>query len=122
MAAKKRTISIRLDAEAEARLSRAASIAHQSRGAFLQSAGEARARQVLLSWAVDRYREGDTSFSALAAATGLAVEEIMSAIGHTDRAIALEQFLASCRSVAEATATPSFLTEAQSAVAGLAGR
>ena len=119
MATKKHTISVRLDAEAEQRLTQAARIVHQSRGAFLQSAGEAKARQVLLDWATSRYRAGDSGFSELATQTGLPVEEIMFAVGDQHRTDALAQFLASCRTVAEASANPAFLERAQAAVAAV---
>ena len=49
MATKKRTISVRLDDEAKQQVERAAKLLRQSSGAFLEKAGEERARVVLLS-------------------------------------------------------------------------
>lgn len=121
MPTKKRTISVRLDEEARCRVERAARLLHQSSGAFLGEAGEARARQVLLDWAVDRYRRGEASFSELAEDTGLAVEEIMAAMGGRDREQALAMFLASCRTVAELRGNPEFLRLAQESVKSLTG-
>ena len=116
MATKKRTVSVRLDPAEARRLEQAARLMRQSRGAFLQRAGDAAARQILLEWAVSRYRQGDASFSELAGRTGLAVEEIMTALGDQGREEALAQFLASCRTVAEIEGNPAFLRRAQEAV------
>lgn len=117
MAARKRTVSVRLDPAAERRLEQAAKLLHQSRGAFLQRAGDATARQVLLEWAVARHRRAEASASELAEQTGLAVEEIMAARGDGGKDEALAQFLASCRTVAETQANPEFLRLAEEAVA-----
>src|SRR5437773_2079341 len=108
MPTKKQTVSVRLDDAARLRLDRAARIANQSAGGFLETAGQERARRVLIDWALQRYRQGDTSFSELAADTGLAVEEIMQAAGTSGANAALEMFLASCRSIAEANDDPQF--------------
>lgn len=116
MATKKRTISVRLDDEAKQKVEKAAKLVRQSSGAFLEKAGQERARQVLLEWAVDRYRRGEASFSELADETRLAVEEIMEATGSRGKEDALEMFLASCRTVAEARNNPEFLRLGQEAV------
>ena len=100
-------------------MAQAARLMHQSRGAFLRRAGDTTARQVLLEWAVSRYRQGTTSLSELADQTGLAVEEIVAALGDQGREEALAQFLASCRTVAEAQDNPAFLRLAQEAVESL---
>ncbi len=121
MATKKRTISVRLDAPAARRLERAAGLMKQSRGAFLEKAGDETARRVLLDWAVARHRRGDRSFSELADETGLAVEEIMEAIGRHDREAALVMFLASCKTVAEAEDNPEFLRLGREAVEAIVG-
>lgn len=117
MATRKRTISVRLDAAAERRLELAARLTNQSRGAFLESAGDTRAREVLLQWAATRFEGGEASLSELAEHTGLVVEEIMVALGDHRREAALEQFLASCRAVAESEDKPEFLRLGQEAVA-----
>ena len=119
MAVHKHTVSVRLDPQAELRLEQAARLTRQSRGAFLLHAGDERARQVLLEWAVVRYRQGDVSYSELAEQTGLAIEEIMRALGQEGRDEALAQFLASCQVVAEAEGNPAFLELARDAVATL---
>jgi uncharacterized protein (DUF1778 family) len=116
MPSKKRTISVRLDDEAKQKVEKAAKLLRQSSGAFLEKAGQERARQVLVEWAVGRYRRGEASFSELAEETGLAVEEIMEALGSRGREDALEMFLASCRTVAEARNNPEFLRLGQEAV------
>ena len=116
MVTKKRTISVRLDDAAKRRVERAARLLKQSSGAFLEKAGEERARHVLLAWAVDRRRRGEASFSELAAETGLAVEEIMLAMGSQGKQEALDMFLASCRTVAEASGNPDFLRLSEEAV------
>ncbi len=116
MATRKRTLSVRLDSAAERRLEQAARLMHQSRGAFLQQAGDVAARRVLVEWAVARYRQGGISFSELAEQTGLPVEEIMAAMGEGGREAALAQFLASCRAVAETRRDPDFLRLAREAV------
>jgi hypothetical protein len=116
MTTNKRTVSVRLDSDAARRLEKAARLAKQSRGAFLEKAGDATARRVLLDWAVDRYRQGTHSLSQLAEETGLAVEEIMEALGAENRDVALEMFLASSATVAETTQNPEFLRLAREAV------
>ncbi|MSQ15691.1 MAG: hypothetical protein EXR50_07505 [Dehalococcoidia bacterium] len=88
----------------------------QSAGAFLERAGEAQARQILLARAADQCRSGETIFSELADETGLAVEEIMLAMGSQGKQEALEMFLASCRTVTEARGTPEFLRLGKEAV------
>ncbi len=119
MTTKKRTISVRLDDRAKQRVQRAARLLRQSSGAFLEKAGEERARRVLLEWALGRYRAGQRSFSALAEETGLAVEEIMEAAGSRGREDALEMFLASCRTVAQTRGNPDFLRLGQEAAKGV---
>jgi uncharacterized protein (DUF1778 family) len=116
MATKKRTISVRLDDEAKQQVERAAKLLRQSSGAFLEKAGEERARAVLLEWAANRYRRGEASLSELAEETGLPVEEVMEAMGSQGREEALEMFLASCRTVAETRGNPEFLRLGQEAV------
>ena len=116
MVTKKQTISVRLDAAAKQRVERAAKLRKQSSGAFLEQAGEQHARQVLLAWAVDRQERGAASFSELAAETGLAVEEIMLAVGSRGKQEGLDLFLASCRTVAEASGDPDFLRLGEEAV------
>ena len=117
MLSKKRTISVRLDPEAARRLDKAAELMKQSRGAFLERAGDQTARRILLDWAVTRYRQGGSSFSQLAEETGLAVEEIMEAMGQQGQEAALEMFLVSCQTVAEVQNKPEFLRLAREAVA-----
>ena len=116
MPTRKRTISVRLDDVVKQRVERAAKLLKQSAGAFLEKAGEEQARQTLLAWAVNQHRRGEASFSELAAETGLAVEEIMLAMGSQGRQEALEMFLASCGTVAEARANPEFLRLGNEAV------
>jgi uncharacterized protein (DUF1778 family) len=81
----KQTISVRLDNKAKLKVERAARLMRQSSGAFLEKVGTERAHQVLLDSAVSRHRQVEASFSELAEETGLAVEEIMEAVG--DRGI-----------------------------------
>lgn len=120
MVTKKRTISVRLDADSERRLERASKLTHQSRAAFLEKAADDRARQILLGWAVERHRAGAESLSQLAEGTGLALEEIALAAGHTDREQALHMFLASCDAVARRLDYPAFLQMGRAAVESLA--
>jgi uncharacterized protein (DUF1778 family) len=100
MATTKRTISVRLDDRAEQQVEKAAKLLKQSKGAFLGKAGEERAREVLLEWAINRHHRGEASFSQLAEETGLAVEEIMDAMGQQGKEEALEIFLTSARAAA----------------------
>ena len=115
MVTAKRTVSVRLDPSASHRLDRAASLLKQSRGAFLEKAGDEAARRVLLDWAVTSHGQGDRSFSELAAETGLAIEEIMAAAGQRDRESALAMFLAGCKTIAETENRPDFLRLAEEA-------
>jgi uncharacterized protein (DUF1778 family) len=112
----KHTVSVRLDTEAARRLEQAARLTKQSRGAFLEKAGDERARSILLQWAVERHRNGDRSLSELAAETGLAVEEIVEALSRHGQQAALAMFLSSCRTIAQAEARPEFLWLAEEAV------
>jgi hypothetical protein len=107
---------VRLDPPTARRLERAAGLTKQSRGAFLETAGDETARRILLDWAVSCHRRGDRSFSELADETGLAVEEIMEAIGRLDRESALAMFLTSCKTVAETEDNPDFLRLGEEAV------
>lgn len=109
MATKKRTISVRLDDAAKQRVERAAGLLKQSSGAFLGKAGDEEAHRILLAWAADRHHQGKASLSELALETGLAVEEIMLAVGGGNRQEGLDLFLSSCRAVAEATGNPKLL-------------
>jgi len=65
---------------------------------------------------VGRHRRGEASVSELDAETGLAVEEIMLAIGSQSEQEGLHLFLASCRTVAEASGNPDFLGLREEAV------
>ena len=112
----KKTISVRLDDAAKRRVERAARLLKQSASAFLEKAGEEQAGHVLLTWAADRHRRGEASFSELAEETGLGVEEIMLAVGSQGKQEALDMFLASCRTVAEARGDPDFLRLGEEAV------
>src|SRR2546427_10610651 len=94
MPTKKRTISVRLDDAAKRRVDRAAKLSKQSAGAFLEKAGDAQARDLLLTWATNRHRSGGESFSELAAETGLDIEEIMRAMVGDSQQEALAVFLA----------------------------
>jgi len=119
MATETRTVSVRLDPDAGKRLDKASALMRQSRGGFLEKAGDEAARRVLLEWTARRYRQGGGTFSELAQESGLAVEEIMEHLGDEERSAAMEMFLASSRTVAEAQNDPAFLEMAQQAVASL---
>ena len=116
MPSKKRTLSVRLDPLAERRLERAAALRKQSRGAFLERAGDELASRVLLDWAVERYREGELTFSELAEQTGLPIEQIMDAVTERAGDAGHEMFLASCKALAEVEHDPAFLQLARRAV------
>jgi hypothetical protein len=115
-----RTISVRVGPEVERRLERAASLMKQSRGAFLQKAGDETARRILVDWAAKRHRNGEKTFSELAVETGLTIEEIMAAVGRAGQAEGAGMFLASARVVAETMNSPSFLRMAEHAAAVVA--
>jgi hypothetical protein len=85
------------------------------------------ARRILLEWAIDRYIEGNHSFSELAEETGLSVEEIMTAmegVGDRDRATALaamwdrshdeasDMFLTAAESISRINNDPAFAQRA----------
>ena len=69
----------------------------------------------LISWAIERHKRGEMSFSELAQETGLAIEEIMAAAGNTP-VQELEMFLASCRALAEANSDPEFFRLSEDAI------
>jgi hypothetical protein len=116
MVSTKHTVSVRLASDAERRLRKAAALLKQSQGAFLEKAGDDRAREILREWAAARYREGNRSFSELAEDTGLAVEEIMDSLAEGDRQGALDMFLTSCQSIATTERRPEFFHLAEEAV------
>jgi hypothetical protein len=91
MLAKKLTVSVRLDPTAARRLKREAQLKKQSRGAFLEQAGDESAHRVLLEWAVAPHRAGLTSFCDLAEDTGLAIEELLAAAGGQDQDVEAHQ-------------------------------
>ncbi len=117
MPTSKHTVSVRLDPDSARRLERAARLLRQSQGAFLSRAGDETARRVLLDWAVLRYRSGERSISELAEESGLAVEEIMGAVGSVDPDGALSTFLANAQTAAELEGDADFLRLAHEAVA-----
>ena len=74
----------------------------------------------LLDWAIAQYRQGLKSFSELTDETGLAVEEIMTSMDSYGRKQAIDAFLASCRTVADAQNNPDFLRMATAVAKALA--
>ena len=119
MPTKKLTVSVQLDPISARRLERAAGLKQQSRGAFLEQAGDESARRILLEWAVSQHRAGTKSVSELADETGLAIEEIMAAAGSQDQEAALALFLASSRTIAATEQHPEFPRLAEEAVAAV---
>lgn len=97
MPTNKETVSVRLPAASKRRIEQSARLQKQSAGAFLETAGKARARDVLIEWAVEKHRLGEATFSEVAQETGLSVEEIMSAPSRDDWREGLDAFIASCR-------------------------
>ncbi len=116
MGTKLKTVSVRLRDEAGARVSKAAQLARQSKGAFLARAGEEAARRILLDWAVERHASGEASLSELAAETGVPVEAISQHASGQRSEEATEMYLTSARRLAEALKTPRFYAEAKRAV------
>src|SRR3989454_7078169 len=113
---KLKTVSVRLGDQAGVRVSKAAQLARQSKGAFLARAGEEAARQMLLEWAVQRHASGEASLSELASETGVPVEAIAQHGSQQRCAEATEMYLTSARKLAEALKTPLFYAEARQAV------
>ena len=116
MGTKLKTVSVRLQDEAGARVSKAAQLARQSKGAFLARAGEEAARQMLLEWAAKRHASGEASLSELAAETGVPVEAISQHASAKRSDEAAEMYLTSARRLSGALKTPRFYTEAKRAV------
>jgi predicted transcriptional regulator len=116
MGTKLKTVSVRLGDQAGARVSKAAQLARQSKGAFLAQAGEEAARTLLLEWAQQRHASGEASLSELAAETGVPVEVIEEHVSGQRSAEATEMYLTSARRLAEALKTPRFYAEARRAV------
>lgn len=116
MGTKLRTVSVRLDDRASARVDRVARLLRQSKGGFLAQAGDEAAQRVLLDWAGQQYRAGAASLSELAAETGLALEAIARHVSSLGAEEATELFLASTRKLAETFGRPDFYASAQKAV------
>ena len=116
MGTKLKTVSVRLGDQAGARVSKAAQLARQSKGAFLAEAGEEAARKMLLDWAVQRHASGEASLSELASETGVPVEAIAQHESGRRSAQATKMYLTSARRLAEALKTPRFYAEAKRAV------
>lgn len=115
MGTKLKTVSVRLEDRAGARVSKAAQLARQSKGAFLASAGEEAARNLLLQWAAQRHASGEASLSELAAETGVPLEAIAEHISGLRSEEATGMYLASAQRLAEALNTPGFYTAAKRA-------
>lgn len=77
----KYTLSVTLDAEASNRVEKAAALLSETPAVFLAHAADDAARRVLTDWAVQRYFGTDRTYGQVAEETGLAIEEIMDAIG-----------------------------------------
>ena len=119
MVARRTAISVRLDEIAQEQVGRAARLLNQTPAAFLQRAGAETARQVLLAWAVGRYREGGGTFNELAEETGLSVEAIMRGMTRDDRDEALDFYAAAARTAARLVGDDEFSRAAQAAAADL---
>jgi len=119
MATKLKTVSVRLGDEAGVRVSKAAQLARQSKGAFLARAGEQAARQMLLDWAVQRHAGGEASLSELAFETSLPLEVIAEHASEQHGAEAVRMYLTSARRLAKALNTPRFYEEAKRAAKSL---
>ena len=115
--ASRQTVSVRLDDDRRRRIEKAAAIVDEPASDFLAQVADRRAHNVLLDWAVDRYRTGETTFGELADETGLAVEEIMLAMGRWGRDEALDRFLDHCKALARRHHSPVLLELAERAVA-----
>jgi len=115
MGTKLKTVSVRLGDEAGARVSKAAELARQSKGAFLAQAGEQAARQMLLDWAVQRHASGEASLSELAFETSLPMEVIAEHAGKERGSEGIEMYLTSARRLAKVMKAPRFYEEAKRA-------
>ena len=115
MGTKLKTVSVRLGDEAGARVSKAAELARQSKGAFLARAGEQAARQMLLEWAVRRHASGEASLSELASETSLPLEAIAEHAGKQRSSESIQMYLTSARRLAKAMKAPRFYEEAKRA-------
>ncbi len=115
MVTKLKTVSVRLGDEAGARVSKAAQLARQSKGAFLARAGEQAAQQMLLDWAVRRHASGEASLSELAFETSLPLEVIAEHAGEQRSSEGIQMYLTSARRLAKAMNTPRFYREAKRA-------
>ena len=116
MGTRLKTVSVRLDDQADARLDRVARLLRQSKGAFLAQAGNEAAQHVLLDWAAQQHRAGAASLSELAAETELPLEAIARHISRQGAEEAFEVYLASSKRLAETFGMPDFYVKAQNAV------
>ena len=112
---KLKTISVRLDDQAGARVGKAAQLVRQSKGAFLARAGEEAADRLLLDWAAQRYAAGEASLSELASETGVPLEAIAQHVSDQRSEQATEMYLTSARKLAEIMDDPRFYAEAKQA-------
>lgn len=115
MGTKLKTVSVRLDDQAGARVDKAARVVHQSKGAFLARAGEEAADRVLLDWAVQRHAAGEASLSELAFETGVPLEAIAQHVSEQRREQAREMYLTSARRLSEIMEDPRFYADAKRA-------
>ena len=116
MGTKLRTVSVRLDDQAGARVSKAAELVRQSKGSFLASAGEAAAEKILLDWAQRQWEAGEASIGELAEETGIPFEAIEQYISGQRSAMGTKMYLASARRLAELHDDPAFYEAAKRAV------
>jgi hypothetical protein len=113
MTIRESALSIQLDTKARQRLEKAAHVVEQTPESFAEQAIDQRARDILLRWAVRRYREGDTTYSLLAEETGLGVVEIMYAMSDEGLEEALAAFLDHADTLAEERENPELSRLAQ---------
>ncbi len=113
---KLKTVSVRLDDDAGARVGKAAKVARQSKGAFLARAGEEAAERVLLDWAVQRHTAGEASLSELASETGVPLEVIAQYIAGQRSEQLTGMYLTSARRLSEIMHDPRFFADARRAV------
>jgi hypothetical protein len=120
MGTKLKTVSVRLGDEAGARVSKAAQLARQSKGAFLARAGEEAARTALLDWAAQRHATGEASLSELASETGVPLEAIEKHLAAARSQEAAAMYLTSARRLANTLKRPRLYTDAKRAVEAVA--
>ena len=112
------TVTVRLTDEEYDVLRRLCALRQTSQTGYLTHLATSQARKELIAYAVEEYRAGKASLSALAKKTGLEVPTIMAEVAKVtgkDQQV-IEGFLSAVKALSETNADPEFYRLAKKAI------